>query len=157
MNNPSYQYEIYGQTITVTADEVRAYYGKHHTLSDQEIEEYAARYYARMVIYKQDPVYLHKERAKRILNEERLMKNGETESFNLKLAFNWFCIIKKERVDPFKYTLNAFCLDHCQSFERQYVTLEDALLHCLNAFNENANIRNKYQTIQQFYNDLKAT
>ena len=41
---------------------------------------------------------------------------------------------------PFKYAVNAYCLDNIQTFDRRYVTLEDALLHCLNGFNENANI-----------------
>ncbi len=157
MNTKSYQYEIYGQTITVTAEEVRSYYGKHRTLSEEEIEEYAARYYAFIAYHKQNPVFLNKERAKRILQEERLMKNRETETFDLKLTFTWCCIITKESVPPFIYILNAYCLDNCLSFTRRYITLEDALLHCLNAFNENVSIRDKYENIQQYYNDKQAT
>ncbi|MCS2956989.1 hypothetical protein NXX53_06815 [Bacteroides salyersiae] len=157
MNTQSYQYEIYGYAVTVTADEVRAYYGKHHALTDKDIEEYAGLYYARIALYKQNTDFLHKALAKRILHEERLMKNRETESFSLKFTFNWFCRITKETVHPFKYTLNAYCLDNCQSFDRRYTTLEAALLHCLNGFNENASIRDKYETIQQYYDDKQAT
>ncbi len=46
---------------------------------------------------------------------------------------------------PFKYAVNAYCLDNIQDVvDRRYVTLEDTLLHCLNGFNENANIPNRY-------------
>ena len=51
---------------------------------------------------------------------------------------------------PFKYAVNAYCLDNIQTFDRRYVTLEDALLHCLNGFNENANIPNRYKSIGHY-------
>ena len=46
--------------------------------------------------------------------------------------------------------LEACCLDNVQTFSRRYITLEKALLHCLNGFNENANIQNRYQSLQDY-------
>ena len=54
------------------------------------------------------------------------------------------------RILTFKYAVNAYCLDNIQTFDRRYVTLEDALLHCLNGFNENANIPNRYKSIGHY-------
>lgn len=60
-------------------------------------------------------------------------------------------ILTNERMyAPFKYAVNAYCLDNIQTFDRRYVTLEDALLHCLNGFNENANIPNRYKSIGHY-------
>ena len=83
----------------------------------------------------------------------RLMKVGESDGFRLKLHFDWFVILKRENermYAPFKYAVNAYCLDNIQTFDRRYVTLEDALLHCLNGFNENANIPNRYKSIGHY-------
>ena len=90
---------------------------------------------------------------RRLLDKERLMKVGESDGFRLKLHFDWFVILKRENermYAPFKYAVNAYCLDNIQTFDRRYVTLEDALLHCLNGFNENANIPNRYKYIGHY-------
>ena len=51
---------------------------------------------------------------------------------------------------PYRYTLNAYCLDNPQCFNRRYTTLEKALLHCLNGFNENAAIKDRYHSIGEY-------
>lgn len=81
------------------------------------------------------------------------MKAGETFCFRLQLHFAWYIQLTKEdeRIyRPFRYAIEANCLDNPQGFSRRYVSLEKALLHCLNSFNENATIPNKYKSIQEY-------
>ena len=90
---------------------------------------------------------------RRLLDEERLMKNGESDGFRLQLDFGWYVELRKEdrpRVAPFRYVVEAYCLDNIQCFLRRYVSMEKALLHCLNGFNENATIPNRYESIQDY-------
>ena len=84
--------------------------------------------------------------------EERITK-GETRSFTLRIHFPWHVKITKEdnpEYAPYRYTLNAYCLDNPQCFNRRYTTLEKALLHCLNGFNENAAIKDRYHSIGEY-------
>ena len=53
-------------------------------------------------------------------------------------------------MSPFKYAIEAYCLDNIQCFSRRYVSMEKALLHCLNGFNENASIPDCYKSIQDY-------
>ena len=92
-------------------------------------------------------------------DEERLMKPGESDSFKVQLHFQWFVCIRKEPEEqyaPFRYIVEAFCLDNIQTFTRRYITLEAALLHCLNGFNENANRPNRYKSIEQYLTQSKT-
>ena len=81
------------------------------------------------------------------------MKAGESDSFTIQLFFLWYVRIPREpeHLAPFKYALEACCLDNVQTFSRRYITLEKALLHCLNGFNENAVIPNRYQSLQNYF------
>lgn len=81
------------------------------------------------------------------------MKPGESDSFKVQIRLRWFVRIRKEPEEqyaPFRYIVEAFCLDNIQTFTRRYITLETALLHCLNGFNENANRPNRYKSIEQY-------
>lgn len=52
---------------------------------------------------------------RRLLDEERLMKNGESDGFRLQLDCRWYVELRKEdgpRVAPFKYAIEAYCLDN---------------------------------------------
>lgn len=84
------------------------------------------------------------------------MKAGESDSFTIQLFFLWYVRIRREpeNLAPFKYALEACCLDNVQTFSRRYITLEKALLHCLNGFNENAVIPNRYQSLQNYFADI---
>lgn len=46
--------------------------------------------------------------------------------------------------------VSTYCLDNPQCFNRRYTTLEKALLHCLNGFNENAAIKDRYHSIGEY-------
>jgi len=145
----TFTFDIDGKKISVSAPEVIHYY-HNYPLTNQEIEEYAARCTAQIKSYQECDVWLGKELVQRLLAEERLMKYGESDSFKLKLHFDWYVTIKKEKTEYFNYILEAYCLDNAQSFTRRYDTLSKALLHCLNAFNENVAINNKYKSIEDY-------
>lgn len=149
----TYTFNIDGKKISVTAPEVIHYYHD-LPLPDKEIEEYAARRTAQIKSYRDCNVWLRKELIQRLLSEEKLMKNGESDSFKLKLHSDWYVTIKKEITEHFNYILEAYCLDNAQGFCRRYTTLESAILHCLNAFNENIAVNNKYKSIEEYLTEI---
>lgn len=84
------------------------------------------------------------------------LNKGESVSFKLHLHFLWSVTITNESAEwceEFKYSLNAKCLDNPQSFGRRYTSFGLAILHCLNQFNENVNIRDDYETLSAVLNN----
>ena len=148
----AYEYEFGDEKIVVTGKEVRAFYSEVYRLTAQDIEQFAAYNTAKRMYYRKNDCQLTPELVRRLLDEEHLMKAGESDSFTIQLLFLWHVRIRKEPENfaPFKYALEACCLDNVQTFSRRYITLEKALLHCLNGFNENANIQNRYQSLQDY-------
>lgn len=151
MSNKTYKFDIYGKVIIVKSDEVRNFYPKEHTLTEKEINDYAARYMAQIKFYRECKKVFNKELAQRLLLEEKLMKENESDGFLLQFRFSWFVEFKKETNADLKYTLNAYCLDNLQTFSRRYTSLEKALLHCLNRFNENVFVIDKYKSIEDYF------
>lgn len=154
MERQVFEYEVKGKTVSITGKEVLAYHGEYAKLKKEDME-CCAGYYARHIKYYKEYCnqLLDKSVVSRLLDEEKVMKKGETESFKLQLSFLWYVVITKEDdslCKPFEYILNAWCLENRQNFDRRYVTLEDALLHCLNGFNENANIPNRYHSTDEY-------
>lgn len=83
------------------------------------------------------------------------LNKGESVSFMLHLHFLWSATITNESAEwceGFKWSLKAKCLDNPQSFSRRYTSFGLAMLHCLNQFNENANIRDDYETLSAALN-----
>lgn len=153
MENRTYLIEIDGESIPVTTEEVLKLYPEQHNLTQDDIERYAATYTAKIKSYRGCERCLDAVLVRRLLDEERLMKPGESDSFKLQQRFQWFVRIRKEREKPyapFRYTVEAFCLDNIQTFTRRYVKLEEALLHCLNGFNENASIPDRYRSMDEY-------
>ena len=135
LENKTYEIGVDDLKIPVTTKEVLDFYPAEHRLKETDIEQYAAAYTARIKAYREYTRQLDATLVRRLLDKERLMKVGESDGFRLKLHFDWFVILKRENermYAPFKYAVNAYCLDNIQTFDRRYVTLEDALLHCLN-------------------------
>lgn len=96
---------------------------------------------------------LDRSLVKKMLEEEERITKGETRSFTLRIHFPWHVKITKEdnpEYAPYRYALNAYCLDNPQCFNRRYTTLEKALLHCLNGFNENAAIKDRYRSMEEY-------
>lgn len=153
MENRTYRIEIDGECIPVTTEEVLKLYPEQHNLTQNDIERYAATYTALIKSYRGCERWLDAALVRRRLDEEHLMKPGERDSFKMQLHFQWFVRIRKEReklYTPFRYTVEAFCLDNIQTFTRRYVKLEEALLHCLNGFNENADIPDRYRSVDEY-------
>lgn len=150
MENKIYTFNLDGKNFFVSTEEINAIYGRQYGLTEKDIEKYAARYVAQLKNYRECPRWLNKELVLRLIEEERLMKNGESDGFKLQLTFAWYVELKKENLDPFKYTINAYCLDNIQTFARRYPTIQAALLHCLNGFNENTSISNRYKSIEHY-------
>lgn len=156
LENKTYEMEFEGKKIPVTTAEVLAFYPEQHCLTEKEIEEYAAAYTARIKYYRTCERMLDKALIRRLLKEEGLMKTGESDGFKLPfLGFQWYAELRKEEMiyHPYRYSINAYCLDNAQTFSRRYLTMRDALLHCLNGFNENSSILNRYQSVEVFLND----
>lgn len=153
MENRTYRIEIDGECIPVTTEEVLEFYPKQYNLTQDDIEQYAAANTALIKYYRGCERWLDAALVRRLLDEERLMKPGESDSFKLQFHFEWFVRIRKEREKqyaPFRYIVEAFCLDNIQTFTRRYAKLEEALLHCLNGFNENANSPNRYRSVDEY-------
>lgn len=154
MQRHTFEYEVEGKTISVTGKEALDFYGEHYGIKRDTLEVHAAHYACHIKYYREYCTRtLDQSLVKRLLDEEVLMKKGETDCFKLQLAFAWYVEIRKEDdvlYKPFRYTLNARCLDNAQNFDRRYVTLEAALLHCLNHFNENAQISDHYKSVNEY-------
>lgn len=148
--NKTYNFEIDRKQVSVTSDEVREYYKGSPAITDEDIENNAAWYTARIKLWKECNIVLNKELVQRLIDEQKLMKEGESDSFKLQLYYTWYVIIEKETTEHFSHIVYAYCLDNAQTFTRRYTGLEKTILHCLNEFNENANICNKYQSIDEF-------
>lgn len=159
LERQTFEYEVEGKAISMTGKEIMDFYGEHYGLRGEEMERYAARNACLAKYYKESDVpLLDSSLVKKLLDKEELMKGGETESFKLQLFFIWHVTIKKEddtRYKPFRYMTDARCLDNMQSFGRRYITLEIALLHCLNGFNENANISDRYRSTGEYISGQK--
>lgn len=149
-----FDYKINGKSISVAGKEVMDYYGEHYNLKKEEMKRYAARYTCIAKYYKEsDAPMLDRFLLTRLLDEEKQMKKGETVYFKLQLTFLWHVTIEKEDdplISPSGYMLNACCLDNIQTFTRRYISLGDALLHCLNSFNENARIPDRYKSLDVY-------
>lgn len=141
------------EKIVVTGKEVRAFYPKAYRLTVQDIERFAAYNTAERKYYRKSDCQLTPELVQRLLDEEHLMKAGESDSFTIQLSFLWHVRIRREpeSLVPFKYALEACCLEHIGTFSRRYITLEETLLCCLNGFNENVAIPNPYQSLQDYF------
>lgn len=151
-NKEVFDFDIEGETISVSGFEVRKFYA-HQSLTARDIKEYAARNTAYAKKRAKCKQQLDADLIRQLLKGEMRMKAGETFCFRLQLHFAWYVQLTKEderKYRPFRYALKADCLDNPQGFSRRYVSMEDALLHCLNGFNENASIPDRYKSIGHY-------
>lgn len=151
-NKEVFDFDIEGETISVSGFEVRKFYA-HQSLTARDIKEYAARNTAYAKKRAKCKQQLDADLIRQLLKGEKRMKAGETFYFRLQLHFAWYVQLTKEderKYRPFRYALKADCLDNPQGFSRRYVSMEDALLHCLNGFNENASIPDRYKSIGHY-------
>lgn len=92
---------------------------------------------------------LNKEYITRTLEEEALWKEGEEDTFKYG---DWKITLRKEEkiYGPFTFSIHGEKDNSNETKSRRYKSIEDAFLHVLNGFNENANIKNRYKTLSNF-------
>ena len=155
MERQVFKCDVEGKPMTVSGREVLFFYEPHYGIRPEELERYATEYFCHVKHYREHGYpLLDRSLVKEILEKEERMAKGETISFILQISFLWHVRVTKEddpRYAPYRYALNAYCLDNPQCFDRRYTTLEKALLHCLNRFNENATVKNRYRTMEEYF------
>lgn len=62
----------------------------------------------------------------------------------------WYVTI--EHLPTGVYSLHAFNMDNLSQYTRAFMDKSDALLFCANRFNENVNVKNRYETIEDLLN-----
>lgn len=81
---------------------------------------------------------------------------GEEETFLYKnLNKNtWKITIRREEesFSPFKFALEGEKIGTNETFSRRYYDIKSAILHIVNCFNENENIKNRYINVEQYLN-----
>ena len=80
------------------------------------------------------------------------IKNSKTWNEGNRIAFrhnNWHLILRKEEsiYSPFTFSISGNKEGTHETIGRRYVSVEDAFLHVLNGFNENAAIKDKYVSL----------
>ena len=91
---------------------------------------------------------LSKEYVIRTLEEERLWKEGESDTFKFD---DWEITLRKEEkiYSPFAFSVYGKKDNSLESCNRRYKNMEQAFLHILNKFNENASIKNRLKTLSE--------
>lgn len=66
----------------------------------------------------------------------------------------WNLTLRREekKYSPFIFSLEGKRIGTDETWGRRYTSLEKAILHILNDFNENINIKNKYTNIEEYLN-----
>ena len=64
---------------------------------------------------------------------------------------NWNLILRKEDsiYNPFTFSVSGNKEGTHETISRRYISVENAFLHILNGFNENATIKNKYDSLDE--------
>lgn len=84
-----------------------------------------------------------------LLKEERLWKEGETDTFQYA---NWVITLSKENKESFlcKYVIEGKKIGTNETWCRRYLSVKRALLHIVNNFNENISIKDNYRNISEY-------
>lgn len=84
------------------------------------------------------------------LRKESLWKEGEIDTFRYG---DWELTLRKEEAiyEPFTFSVSGKKKNSNESISRRYTSIENAFLHILNRFNENVNIKNKYETLADYF------
>ena len=101
---------------------------------------------------------LEKEYVMHTLREEHLWKVGESDTFEVMLPQKWEFTLRKEeeiKYAPYKYALNGRKLGTHETWGRRYRSMDEAFLHIVNRLNENANIKDRYKSIEEWLLESK--
>jgi hypothetical protein len=104
-----------------------------------------------------DMLEMTKEYVMQTLREEHLWKVGESDTFEVMLSQKWeFTLRKEEEIyAPYKYALNGKKLGTHETWSRRYRSMDTAFLHIVNRLNENANIKDRYKSIEEWLLESK--
>lgn len=89
-----------------------------------------------------------------ILKSSRSWKEGQIITFRHE---NWELILRKEEAiyNPFTFSISGKKCNSNETISRRYINAESALLHVLNDFNENSNVKNKYQSFEEALRNME--
>ena len=82
------------------------------------------------------------------------IKSSKTWNGTERIVFrhnNWNLILRKEEsiYNPFTFSVSGNKEGTHETISRRYTSVEDAFLHILNRFNENAQIKDKYSSLNE--------
>lgn len=86
------------------------------------------------------------------LKDEYLWKIGDKDHFEVTFSKKWKLTLRREEeiYAPFKYSLEGNVAGTNETWSRRYLSMEDAFLHVVNLFNEDAAVKNKYKDIYEW-------
>lgn len=99
---------------------------------------------------------LNVELINKLINKEKLFKVGEKEDFLYKNSnqniWNLTLIRDEDIYSPFIFALEGRKIGTNETWSRRYTDIKEALLHIVNDFNENIDIKNNYSDIKEYLN-----
>lgn len=149
----TYRVELDYATMDISGQEIRDFYGERYPLDREFIEKSGTRHAAECKWLRSHGDLLNPSMVPELLIKGNELEYGRSLSFRIRHHFQWFVRIHREADDsylPYKYGMKAVCLDNPQSIGRRYTSFDDALLRCLNHFNENAGIPDRYESINDY-------
>ncbi|WP_304683101.1 LPD11 domain-containing protein [uncultured Clostridium sp.] len=100
---------------------------------------------------------LNKEIMTNLIKMKDDFKVGDKKTFLYKNSNGniWELTIRREEeiYEPFKFAIVGTKVGTNQTWSRRYTDIKKALLHIVNDFNENANIKNRYSNIEEYLNE----
>ena len=101
---------------------------------------------------------MNKEFALNTIKECDSWKEGQSVTFRYKNfhGIEWELIFRKEEKEylPFKYSVSGRRVGMHETISRRYVDAERAFLHVFNCFNENATIKNRYDSLEKALEEM---
>ena len=101
---------------------------------------------------------MNKEFVLNTIKECESWKEGQCIVFRYKNfhGIEWELLFRKEEQEylPFKYSVSGRKINTHETISRRYVDAESAFLHIFNCFNENANIKDKYSSLENALEEI---
>lgn len=155
----TYRVKVEDVTIEISGKEIRDFYGKRYPLDRSFLEKSGARHAAKCKWLRSQGDLLKPNMVPKLLIKGNGLGHNNSLAFRIQYLFQWHVEIRREADDsylPYKYVMNAVCLDNPQSIDRRYTSFDKALLHCLNLFNDNTQIPDKYISINDYLSQHKC-
>lgn len=159
----TFKFNVNGEIVTATYHEIEDFYPSQYNLTYKDITGLYGMRYAEIKSVRNYKILTLND-VRTILNDEEIISIGEQIRFNItdRIApllngSKWHVRITKieehER-SPFIYEVVAKNLYWVSMLTRRFTTLDSAMLFILNGFNENANIKNTFESLDDFFNKM---